>query len=158
MKAESAIPVRLNTNGPVPLDVEESGISTIGAQQQLGQEDFLQLLVTQMSNQDPLNPQADMDYFTQMAQFASLEQNKELGVTMQRIEASSLIGKTVELQNQNGELSTGVVEAVLISAGKPKVVVDGGSYELSEVVNVLTTQTNASQSMMAEPSHKSAKK
>lgn len=40
----------------------------------MGQETFLQLLVTQLQNQDPLNPQANEEFVAQLAQFSSLEQ------------------------------------------------------------------------------------
>jgi len=41
----------------------------------LGQNDFLQLLVTQMQNQDPMSPMQDTEFIAQMAQFTSLEQS-----------------------------------------------------------------------------------
>lgn len=40
---------------------------------QLGQEDFLQLLTVQLQNQDPLNPQSDMDFIASMSSFSSVE-------------------------------------------------------------------------------------
>jgi len=47
---------------------------TTGTEQSLGKDDFLQLLVTKMQYQDPLNPMSDEDYIAQLAQFSSLEQ------------------------------------------------------------------------------------
>lgn len=41
---------------------------------QMGKEEFLQLLVAQMSNQDPLNPAQGSEYVAQLAQFSSVEQ------------------------------------------------------------------------------------
>lgn len=112
---------------------------TIASSNTLGQDDFLQLLVTELSNQDPLNPKADMDYFAQLAQFTNLEQTKELGSSLQRLEANSLIGKTVEIQLDHGQTAIGIVEAVGISAGKPRVEVAGGIYELDKIRNVIST-------------------
>ena len=81
-----------------------------GGLQQLGKDDFLQLLVTKMQNQDPLNPMEDEDFIAQLAQFSSLEQMTNIAdgiaesnqwdfLQMQSINnvmAAGLIGKEVE--------------------------------------------------------------
>lgn len=77
--------------------------------QVLGKEDFLKLLLTQVQNQDPLNPMEDKEFVAQLAQFSSLEQlqnvnsilkdslgtNATLTRTMNTAAATSLIGKDV---------------------------------------------------------------
>ena len=60
-----------------------SGTSGIGqstgyASQELGKDAFMQLLVSQMQNQDPINPQSNEDFIAQLAQFSSLEQMQEV--------------------------------------------------------------------------------
>jgi flagellar basal-body rod modification protein FlgD len=67
----------------------------------LGKDDFLKILVTQLSNQDPMEPLKDNDFIAQMAQFTSVEQlmnmSKEMTLLRQNLGmASGLIGKTVE--------------------------------------------------------------
>ena len=53
---------------------------------------FLQLLVTQIRNQDPLSPQDPTEFITQLAQFSSLEQLLEMRQSLQTIEETLLLG------------------------------------------------------------------
>ncbi|HRY47456.1 MAG TPA: flagellar hook capping FlgD N-terminal domain-containing protein [Candidatus Paceibacterota bacterium] len=116
-------------------------------QKTLGQDDFLKLLVAQMSNQDPMSPKNDTDFIAQMAQFSALEQSKSIQTDMSRLQATSLLGQQVELiqTDEEGEqtLIRGMVTAVQMEAGKPKIVVDGQSYELTtlQTVNLIQPQT-----------------
>lgn len=76
--------------------------------QHLGKEDFLNLLVTQLKNQDPLNPSDPTEFTAQLAQYSSLEQlyninerMKDFGALRQdfsRLSALELIGKHVVVQ------------------------------------------------------------
>ncbi len=71
----------------------------------MGKEDFLSLLVAQLKNQDPLNPDDPTEFTAQLAQFSSLEQLYNLNTSMaglttaqtnsQKLAALSLIGKDV---------------------------------------------------------------
>lgn len=114
--------------------------------QTLGQNDFLKLLTTQMSSQDPLNPKSDLDFTAQLAQFSALQNSQDMGkdiaelkAQQQFFQASSLIGSTVTFQSDTGTVKTGVVSAMDNSTGKPLLVVNGQSYELSKVLGVFPT-------------------
>jgi flagellar basal-body rod modification protein FlgD len=106
--------------------------------QTLGQNDFLKLLVTQMTSQDPMSPQKDTDFIAQMAQFSSLEQAKTTATMQQFTQASSLLGKTVQVQDDEDTVSIGTAMAVQMDKGTPKVVVNGAMYEMSQVLSVST--------------------
>ena len=117
--------------------------------QTLGQNDFLKLLVTQMTSQDPLNPQKDTEFIAQMAQFSALEQSKAMQTDMaklrmeqQFLQATALLGQTVALQVGQDVMVRGIVSAVQIEAGTPKLVVDGKPYDLSQVFTVTPTPLN----------------
>lgn len=114
--------------------------------QVLGQDDFLKLLVAQMTSQDPLSPQKDTEFISQMASFTSLEQTKTMQKDMaqmrgdqQVLQANSLLGRTVIVQADKATKVAGQVSAVEIEAGKPMVVVNGQSYDLSQVLTITPT-------------------
>jgi flagellar basal-body rod modification protein FlgD len=113
----------------------------------LGQDDFLKLLVTQMSSQDPMNPISDTGFIAQMAQFSALEQSRTMESDMasmrdnqQIVQANSMLGCVVGVQNSSGNIVTGTVDAVKIVEGTPYIQVNGQSYELGKVLTVSLPQ------------------
>jgi|SRR5580658_6198940 flagellar basal-body rod modification protein FlgD len=110
------------------------------ATQTLNQADFLKLLVTQMSSQDPLNPESDTDFAAQLAQFSSLQATQTMGGNLQTIQATGLIGQTVYVTPTVGGTSvSGVVSGVAISSGTPQILVNGQAYGLSQITGVVPT-------------------
>jgi flagellar basal-body rod modification protein FlgD len=148
MSTTSSVSATTSTLG---LDSSSSAASRVPVQT-LGQDDFLKLLVTQMSSQDPLNPTKDTDFIAQMAQFSSLEENKAMQSSMaqilgeqQLLQANGLIGRAVGLQVDQNTVLHGVVSGVQIQAGTPQLVVNGQSYDLSQVLTVAPAETQTSQ-------------
>jgi flagellar basal-body rod modification protein FlgD len=111
----------------------------------LNQADFLQLLVTQMTSQDPLNPESDTDFAAQLAQFSSLQEATTMAGSMSTMQASALIGATVSVQSatNSDQETTGVVTAVDMSSGSPEVQVNGQLYSLSQILSISPTQAAA---------------
>ncbi len=107
----------------------------------MGKNDFLKILMTQLTHQDPTEPMDDKDFIGQMAQFSTLEQitnmNEEISKVLSiisRSQAFSLIGKTVEIGTDNGKVS-GIVEEV--TGGEfPQVLVNGQYYDFSSIERV----------------------
>lgn len=106
----------------------------------LGKEAFLQLLVTQMKYQDPLNPADDTDFIAQLAQFSSLEQLQNLNQSFSETGALNMVGKTatVTMEDANGNERevTGIVDYVTRSGGKMKVSINGALYDAEDVTSV----------------------
>jgi len=110
-------------------------------QQSLGKDDFLKLLITQLSYQDPTAPMQDKEFIAQMAQFSSLEQMTSMSADFAKLtamisgnEASSALGKNVELVN--GEhVVQGVVKAVT-RGENPQVLINGAYYNWNQVNKV----------------------
>jgi len=97
----------------------------------LGQDDFLKILLTQLSFQDPLKPMDNQQFIAQMAQFSSLELTKEQNdqvtslLTMQSSnQAIGLIGKTVNVTTATG-VTVGTVTTVTFQNGTPSLSVLG---------------------------------
>jgi flagellar basal-body rod modification protein FlgD len=110
-------------------------------QAELGKDDFLKLLITQLSHQDPTQPLEDREFVAQMAQFSTLEQmtnmtgelSKVLGL-LARSQAVALLGKTVEIADGQASI-TGRVEAISGSQ-YPQLLVAGRYYDATQVVSV----------------------
>lgn len=85
--------------------------SAASVSKSMGKDDFLQLLVAQLQNQDPLNPQDPTEFTAQLAQYSSLEQQFTMNEYLasmadankdtQRLTAMSLIGRTVTAESSS---------------------------------------------------------
>jgi flagellar basal-body rod modification protein FlgD len=114
----------------------------------LGKDDFLKILITQLQNQDPLQPMQDKDFIAQMAQFSSLEQMTNVATALDKLPqmlgfASSLIGKTISWIStdaaDNGAEKSGVVDSIVVKNGQQYAVVKGENVALDEVIKVAST-------------------
>jgi len=126
----------------IKMEVEtyNKSITTNGrqVQQTLGKDDFLKLMLAQLSNQDPTDPMDNTQFIAQMAQFSSLEQMTNMNSNFERMNAVltsnsaiNTLGKTVEL-NLGDTMTTGVVDAVT-SGTNPQVIVNGMYYDMSRI-------------------------
>jgi flagellar basal-body rod modification protein FlgD len=78
---------------------------------ELDKDAFINLLVTQLRYQDPLNPVNDKEFIGQMAQFSALEQMQNLNASFSSTKAFSLIGKRIRANViDNATKGTRIVE------------------------------------------------
>lgn len=107
----------------------------------LGKDDFLNLLVTQLQNQDPLNPTDDKEFIGQMAQFTSLEQMKNMNTSMAQSQAYSLVGKHIAatITDDTTKVTSkvdGTVTGVKIANGVAYAQVNGKDVEIDKITEV----------------------
>ncbi|MCQ2594713.1 MAG: flagellar hook assembly protein FlgD [Treponemataceae bacterium] len=108
------------------------------ASQELGKDDFLKLLITQLSNQDPTSPMENTEFIAQMAQFSSLEQMTNMSTGFAKManllnssEAVSTIGHVVDITSGESTV-TGTVSAVT-RGENPQIVVNGIPYSMEQI-------------------------
>ncbi len=126
-----------------------SSSSTIAGSEELGRDEFLTLLVTQLKYQDPLNPTDNSEFISQLAQFSSLQEIRNLSeATRQASElsvassAAGLIGRPVAgevVNTETGKTETvsGTVAGVAMKNGVPTLVLtDGSTLTLDQLTEI----------------------
>ena len=124
-----------------------------GDNTQLGHMDFINLLVAEMQNQDPLEPSSNTDYVAQMATFSQVQALEDMKDSMSDMNADNLVGKYVTLQvtDSSGNVSevTGKVDYVSHENGKSFVSVEDKLYSADDVVSVMDTSYSDANVMAA---------
>jgi len=108
---------------------------------ELGKDDFLNLLVTSLRFQDPLNPTDDKEFIAQMAQFSALEQMQNLNTSFTATKAYSLIGRSILAYVRDPSTGAvtevqGDVTSVVYSGGKYYAVVRGREVPVEDIIEV----------------------
>ena len=138
----------MSTVGKVSQQTGSSGSQGIVTNDMLGKDDFLKLLVTELQNQDPLNPVDNKDSIAQLASFSSLEQMNNIANSMDSLtksmsffsqqsaltQGSAMIGKCVSGVGLDGKTPIeGTVEAVKWLDGDPKLQVRKADGTLADI-------------------------
>ena len=119
-------------NVPQPIQPETPAVNQGDATDQFGLsfESLLQIVLTQLTFQDPLEPMDNFEFVSQLAQFSQIQlsqtanDNLELLVSAQTTsQASTLLGRTVDVSAGATTLS-GVVTAVAFDDGAPRITVE----------------------------------
>lgn len=115
--------------------------STASSSTLVSEDTFLKLLVTQLENQDPLNPQDSAQFVSELASFSSLEQMTSLNTeTETALETSitSLIGKTATVTDSSNSAgyTTGTITGIQYYSDGPAVKINGTDYKFSDVQSI----------------------
>lgn len=108
---------------------------------ELGKDDFLKLLITQVQNQDPMNPSTDTDFIAQMAQFSSLEQMQNLNQSFSYSMGFSMMGKYITAEvtdDTTGDVTyvEGRVDSIHVSSGTVYAVVGENDVPINKITQV----------------------
>ncbi len=129
-----------NVSGVAP-NVNADGTTTASSSA-VNSSEFLQLLVTQLKNQDPTQPTDDTQMLSQLAQFSSLEQMQNLNQNLsastqfnQLSQSAALIGKTVTAGTAASPI-TGAVASVTVQGGKTLLHIGDQDVDASTVTEI----------------------
>ena len=138
--------------------------STSSLSSEISMENFLTLFVTQLQNQNPLDPTDNTEFMSQLAQFSTLEQAQQqteylsdissIGAASLQLDqislASAFIGKTIKYSDDSSDSSsdsdtlTGIVEGVKLEEdGTVSFIIDGESVSISNFIEVDNTTTSS---------------
>jgi flagellar basal-body rod modification protein FlgD len=125
----------------------------------LGKDDFLKLLVAQLTHQDPTSPMDDTQFITQLAQYSGLEQQMNMNKNLETLIASNnaataanavgLIGTVVGYTGEDGQLKTGLVTFLDIVGGEVNLYLHDGTYlpfSSVEQIGIMADSTTTDQS------------
>ncbi len=135
----------MSTN-PIGVSGQQGQQATVGtdAFSDVNLDDFLQLLVAELANQDPLNPMENSQILQQVSQMREIDSTERLSATLDSVllgqnlsTANSLLGRTILGLDDEGQYITGTVDRVTIEDDKVKAHVGDHVVSLKNVAEVL---------------------
>jgi len=138
MTVSNATPTNLNAKDSMTglTKTRDVGQKTLGA------DDFMKILMTQLTAQDPMNPMKDTEFIAQMANFSSLEQMRGMSQSFTNYSSSQqmataplYLGCEVTVKDPSGDIK-GVVESVTVKDGAPALVINGKTYDPKLITNI----------------------
>ena len=123
--------------GSTTAAADTNGKATTKSKMNETKEMFLQLLVTEMQYQDPMQPSDNSEYVKELAQFTQIESLNSMQEDIARLNANSLPGKYVTLTDSETEKEVeGLVEYVKADGSKNYVSIDGKLYNVADITTV----------------------
>ena len=130
--------------GFVPTTPPASTTSQTGINS-MSSSDFLNLMIQQLQQQDPLNPTDSNQLLSQMSQISTLQSNTQMeqsltGLTLQQSigAGSNLIGKTVAGVDSTGVNASGVVTGIQVRNNQVNLTLNNNTNEIMPLGNVTT--------------------
>ncbi|WP_042199168.1 flagellar hook capping FlgD N-terminal domain-containing protein [Paenibacillus camerounensis] len=126
-----------------------SGTAKTTGNSTLGKDQFLKILITQLQNQDPMQPMEDKEFIAQMAQFTSVEQLMNISTQLTAMNqslgsVSGLIGKDITWTDVSTELpKSGNVESIVVSGGVQYAVVGSERIALANITQIMNAAAKA---------------
>jgi len=110
----------------------------------INSSDFLELLMIQYQNQDPLEPISDTESLAQMAEFSSLDMIEKMMASQSTTQMYSLLGKDItytveDVATGQETLNQGSVESVVTQNGKTQLKVNDDYIDLTQIYQVNTS-------------------
>ena len=117
---------------------EEKGKSSVDS------EAFLQLLVAEMQNQDPLEPTSNTEWVSQYATFTQVSEIQSIGDSMSSVQPQGLVGKNVIMRVTDSTGTTdyiqGMVERIGYEDKKAYLYIDGNPYSIDDLDTVVSDE------------------
>ena len=120
-----------------------SSTAATSALESLSTQDFTNMLVAELQNQDPTQPITNSDLMQQVGQIQSIQTTQQLNSTLQSVllgqsvaTAGNLIGRTVQGTDASGNAVNGTVGSVSISGGNATLNVGTSTMPLSNVTQI----------------------
>ena len=133
-----------STTAPAKDPITGLAMNANAGKKSLGADDFMKLLTTQLTAQDPMNPMKDTEFIAQMANFSSLESMRGLSTSFDSFAADhkltsapAYLVRQVTIKDSSGDI-TGVVDAITLKNGIPAVVIGGKTYETKLITGITT--------------------
>jgi flagellar basal-body rod modification protein FlgD len=132
-----------------PTQTSSASSSVAGS---LNEGDFLNLMMDQMKNQDPLNPSDPTQYMSELASFSSLDEQIQIQESSSQSasnqaasSALQMLGQNVNYTDSNGNSGSGTVTAVDFTSSGPTLTIGGTSgITLSEITSAGSSDSTTS--------------
>jgi len=113
------------------------------ASNELGSDQFMQILLAQLTHQNPLEPMDNAEMLSQFSQLNSLQELRGIHTSMETVSAvnqttylAGLIGKTVKAQRADGKIIEGVVDGVITEVDNPQIRIGTETADLVDVLEI----------------------